>query len=129
MNPLTSAVNCKPSVIGRVSPESERGGIDELDNNEHGHTDVPEVVKVELNGVLIGVPPKLLAPETVTAYTVPAESGVDGVKLADGPIAAFPVDPGTTAPEGSVSVMVVEPGWTDVSKLTEIADETETDVD
>ena len=41
----------------------------------------------------------------------------------------FPVIPGTTAPLGSVSVMLVDPGWTEVSNLTEIAEETGTDVD
>ena len=52
--------------MGLASPESEVTGVAELDSSEQGQTAAPEVVKVVTKGAAIGVPPRFLAPVTVT---------------------------------------------------------------
>src|SRR5690349_18521268 len=78
----------------------------------HGHWATAPVVKVHLNGLLIGVPEVFCAPDTVAVYVVPAASELDGVNVATVFPALKLTDPATRLLLASLSVNDTVPGTT-----------------
>ena len=86
--------------------------------NEQGQASAPDVVNWRVAGWLMGVPPELRAPETVTEYFVPGskeELGRNVTFVPDDSLDAVPV---TEAPSlVRLTVTTALPGWTGESKV------------
>ena len=65
MNPLLAAWNCTPRLFGLGSLASNDPVGAPLFQMLHGHDATAPVVKLQLNGELIGVPEVFCAPDTV----------------------------------------------------------------
>src|SRR5262249_60590255 len=78
----------------------------------HGHCATAPVVKLQVNGAVIGVPEAFCAPDTVAVYVVLAASGLAGVKLATVFPALKLTEPGTAGLLASFSLNDNGPGST-----------------
>src|SRR5258708_24913768 len=81
MNPLLVARNCTPRLLGLVSFASTEPVGAPFCQMLHGHCG-PAVVKLQENGLLIGVPELFCAPDTVAVYVVLDASAFVGVNVA-----------------------------------------------
>src|SRR5215468_9195906 len=98
--PLLLGWNCTPRFTAPVSAASTAPDGAALPQMLHGHEATAPVVKLHVNGAVIGVPEAFCAPDTVAVYVVLAASGLDGVNVATVFPALKPTDPATLAPPG-----------------------------
>jgi hypothetical protein len=70
------------------------------------------VVKLQENGLLIGVPEAFCAPDTVAVYVMLPASALDGVNVATVSAALKPTVPATGFPPESLTVNDTVPGVT-----------------
>jgi hypothetical protein len=98
-----------------------------LPHTLHGHCG-PAVVKLHVNGLLIGTPEAFCAPDTVAVYVVLAASALVGVNVAT----VFPplrtADPATLCPLESTTVNDTVPGVTAWENVAAGATDTATPV-
>src|SRR5262245_48835957 len=104
MNPLLAAWNCTPRFTALVSAASTAPAGAAFCQMLHGHCDTAPVLKLQVNGELIGVPDAFCAPDTVAVYVVLAASGLAGVNVATVFPALKLTDPATLAPPGPCRV-------------------------
>src|SRR5262249_36903820 len=82
MNPLLLGWNCTPRFTALVSAASTAPDGAAFCQMLHGHWPTAPVVKLHVNGPLIGVPEAFCAPDTVAVYVAPAATGLLGVNVA-----------------------------------------------
>src|SRR5215472_16623222 len=82
MNPLALGRNCTPRFTGLVSAASTAPDGAAFCQILHGHWNTAPVLKLQVNGLLIGVPLLFCAPDTVAVYVVLAASELVGVNVA-----------------------------------------------
>ena len=94
----------------------------------HGHWATAPVLKVHVNGLLIGVPEAFCAPDTVAVYVVLPASELDGVNVATVFPALKLTDPATELLLASFSVNETVPGVTACENVADGATDTATPV-
>src|SRR5258708_39500952 len=103
MNPLPAAWNCTPRFTALASVESTAPEGAAFCQMLHGHWG-PAVVKLQENGLLIGVPELFCAPDTVAVYVVLDASELVGVNVATVLPLLKPTEPATGFPLESMMV-------------------------
>src|SRR5262245_21523319 len=103
MNPLPLLWNCRPRFTELVSGSSVAPAGVPFCQMLHGHWG-PDVVKFQLNGLLIGVPLLFCAPDTVAVYVVLNDSEFVGVNVATVLAPLNVTEPGTLVPPESFTV-------------------------
>src|SRR5262249_42199131 len=90
----------------------------------HGHCATAPVVKLQVNGAVIGVPEAFCAPDTVAVYVVLAASELAGVNVATVFPALKLTDPATAVLLASLSVNDTVPGTTACENVADGATDT-----
>ena len=127
--PLALGWNCTPRFTALVSAASTAPVGAAFCQMLHGHDDTVPVVKLQVNGLLIGVPEAFCAPYTVAVYVVLAVSELVGVNVATVFPLLKPTVPATVFPPESFTVKVTVFGTTACENVAVGATDTATPVE
>src|SRR6516162_5682011 len=129
MVPSLLAWNRRPRATGLVSAASTAPAGAASCQMLHGHWATAPVLKVHVNGLLIGVPEAFCAPDTVAVYVVLAASELAGVNVATVFPALKLTDPATELLLASFSVNDTVLGTTACENVADGATDTGLPVD